>query len=89
MVNFNFLEEYATESQEIDVEQLKKGTNLKKKRYIDAIFYGEVIERKRQGKGIMKYKSGRVYEGDWSNDVRHGHGYERYQNGNVYTGQFE
>jgi len=37
----------------------------------------------------MKYKSGRVYEGEWLNDLRHGRGYERYENGNVYLGQFE
>lgn len=34
----------------------------------------------------MKYKSGRMYEGDWLNDVRHGRGYERYQNNNIYLG---
>ena len=37
----------------------------------------------------MKYKTGRVYEGDWINDLRHGHGYERYANGNVYFGDFD
>lgn len=36
----------------------------------------------------MKYKSGRVYEGDWLTDLRDGRGYERYQNGNVYLGDF-
>lgn len=36
----------------------------------------------------MKYKSGRVYEGDWINDLRHGKGYERYQNQNLYIGDF-
>lgn len=34
----------------------------------------------------MKYKSGRLYEGDWLNDLRHGRGYEKYANGNVYLG---
>jgi len=34
----------------------------------------------------MKYKSGRLYEGDWEDDVRHGRGYERYLNGNYYIG---
>jgi hypothetical protein len=41
------------------------------------------------GKGVMIYKSGRVYEGDWKDDLRDGHGYERYANGNVYKGSFE
>ena len=37
----------------------------------------------------MKYKSGRLYEGEWLNDVRSGKGYERYSNGNIYQGYFE
>ena len=36
----------------------------------------------------MKYKSGRVFEGDWQADLRHGKGYERYENWNIYIGAF-
>jgi hypothetical protein len=36
----------------------------------------------------MKYKSGRIYEGNWENDLRHGMGYELYSNGNFYHGEF-
>jgi len=36
----------------------------------------------------MRYKSGRVYEGDWEDDVRHGRGFERYPTGNTYLGEF-
>jgi hypothetical protein len=36
--------------------------------------------------GIMKYKSGRLFEGTWQNDLRHGRGYEKYENGNFYLG---
>lgn len=32
----------------------------------------------RFGKGVMKYKSGRIYEGEWMGDLRHGQGYEKY-----------
>ena len=53
------------------------------------MYYGEIVDRKRNGKGIMKYKSGRVYEGEWVEDVRQGMGFEKYTNNNVYEGQFE
>jgi hypothetical protein len=59
------------------------------KRYADAIYQGEVREKKRNGLGVMRYKTSRVYEGYWVNDVRDGKGYERYFNGNVYQGDFK
>lgn len=71
------------------MDYLRSSQIFKKKRYIDAIYFGEIVETKRNGKGVMKYKTGRVFEGDWLNDLRHGKGYERYQNGNVYIGYFE
>ena len=40
----------------------------------------------RNGKGIMIYSNGRVFEGEWMNDKRNGNGYERYSNGNRYEG---
>jgi HEAT repeat protein len=54
----NFIEEYIPESNEIDIENVKASQSFKKKRYIDALFFGELIESKRNGKGVMKYKSG-------------------------------
>lgn len=89
IINFNFLDEYIPESNEIDLEALKTSQVFKKKRYVDAVYFGEHNNGRREGKGVMKYKSGRVYEGEWLNDLRHGRGYERYENGNVYLGQFE
>jgi hypothetical protein len=36
---------------------------LKLKRYKTSVYYGEMKENKRHGKGIMLYDNGRVYEG--------------------------
>lgn len=83
------MEDYIPESTEVEMAFFRKTDLFKKKRYIDAIYFGEICESKRNGKGVMRYKSGRVFEGDWQNDLRHGHGYERYQNGNVYKGSFD
>ena len=30
----------------------------------------------KNGKGVIKYTSGRIYEGDFVNDYRHGVGFE-------------
>lgn len=71
------------------MDVLRQSQIFKKKRYVDALFFGEIIESKRQGKGVMRYKTGRIYEGDWINDLRDGKGFERYANGNIYKGDFE
>jgi hypothetical protein len=42
------------------------------------------LKGKRDGKGIMKYENGRIYEGMWDWDVRSGLGFEIYSNGNTY-----
>ena len=60
------------------MEEIKNSQNLKKKRYVDAVYFGEITEKKRHGKGVMKYKSRRLYEGEWLNDLRHGRGFEKY-----------
>ena len=38
--------------------------------------------------GLMRYKSGRFYEGHWYNDMREGKGFERYANGHTYEGYY-
>ena len=67
---------------------MKTSTKFKKKRYMDAVYFGEIVNSKRQGKGVMRYLNTRVYEGEWEKDLRQGRGYERYENGNVYIGMF-
>jgi len=37
----------------------------------------------------MRYRNGRVFEGDWDDDVRHGRGFEKYVNGNTYQGEYQ
>lgn len=82
------MEEYKPESNLIDMEVLRMSDKFRKKRYVDAVYFGEVVNMKRTGKGIMKYRSGRLYEGEWFEDIRNGLGYEKYASGNVYSGCF-
>ncbi|CDW73917.1 UNKNOWN [Stylonychia lemnae] len=71
------------------VSLAKTQENFGTKHYKDSIYYGQLEERKRQGKGVIIYNTGRLYEGDWQNDQRHGHGFEKYVNGNTYQGQYQ
>lgn len=36
----------------------------------------------------MLYLTGRLYEGDWENDLKFGKGFELYPNGNRYEGLY-
>jgi len=66
------------ESNEFDYDSIKTQDQFGIKQYKDAIFKGELQNRLREGKGVIIYNNGRVYEGDWSDDKRHGRGYERF-----------
>ena len=48
------------------------------------MYYGDFLNSKRHGKGVMVYHNGRVYEGAWENDFKHGKGYERFINNSKY-----
>ena len=66
-----------------ELEQLD-GFSVRK--FPDAVFIGQIDNGKRHGKGLMRYKNGRQYEGEWENDLRQGRGFEKYPNGNSYYG---
>jgi hypothetical protein len=91
-----FLEDFETESQEIEIEdfrqlysEIPEENRLHVKKYRDALYIGELNEKgKREGKGIMLYADGRKYEGNWLSDLREGRGYEKHRNGNLYLGTF-
>lgn len=74
------------ESKEVDLLALQEIDGFQILKYKDAIYAGIVITGKRHGKGVMKYRNKRQYEGFWEKDLRHGKGFERYPNGNTYFG---
>ncbi|EGD81036.1 hypothetical protein PTSG_10979 [Salpingoeca rosetta] len=52
----------------------------------------QISERKfvvREGKGLMKFANGSIYDGEWSNDKMHGHGKLTLSDGTQYEGSFE
>ena len=57
--------------------------------FVDGIYEGEyTFGNIREGKGIMRYFNGEVYEGNWENNMISGNGSMRYANGDVYAGEF-
>ena len=44
---------------------------------------------KREGKGIMYYKDGEKYDGEWKNGLFEGKGIYYFKNGNRYEGEFK
>ena len=48
--------------------------NFMKKEYANGIFEGEIINGKRNGQGIMNYKTGDIYQGEYLNDKKEGFG---------------
>lgn len=43
------------------MENLHQSSNLKLKKYKEAIYYGEFVSNKREGIGIMFYNNGQIY----------------------------
>lgn len=52
-------------------------------------YEGNLIDQKRHGFGIYKFKNGDQYIGDWLNDKPNGKGKYKWINGDVYHGDFE
>lgn len=57
-------------------------------KYDDGSTYeGQVIEGRRQGRGVWKFAQGQ-YEGQWKDDMQHGSGIQTWSDGRVYDGEF-
>ena len=72
----------------IDVQQLRESSYLKIKKYKDSAYYGEIVNGKRHGLGVMLYGNHRIFEGNWECDFKNGKGYEEFENGCVYQGYY-
>jgi len=80
--------EYSPKSNYVDLKKIQTSNKSKIKKFKDAVYFGDIEYLKRNGIGIMKYDSGRFYEGSWKNDLRDGKGYEHFPNGNSYEGEY-
>ena len=82
---------------DININQPLMDLNLKKtyysenmsKMYDNGRFTGDIINKKREGKGSFFFKNGDVYNGDWKNDKIEGYGVYQYKNGEKYEGEFK
>lgn len=80
--------EYVPKSDIVDFEKLKNSPNLKLKKFREAAYYGEIVNGRRHGVGVIIYNNERVYEGHWECDYKQGIGFEMFPNGNYYQGDY-
>ena len=70
-------------------ESINKDNNHQKIEYLDGKYEGQIINNKREGRGIFYFNDGDKYEGEWKNDLRHGKGIFYYNEGDRYEGDFK
>ena len=49
-------------------------------------YEGDVVQGKKEGKGILKFRDGTIYDGEFKDDVFHGNGILKYNNGGRFSG---
>ena len=52
-------------SQLFDIDKICEAEEFAIKRTKNTLYRGTLVERKRQGLGVLVYENGRVYEGEW------------------------
>ena len=52
----------------------------------DSYYQGYVQNTSKCGPGVIKWKDGTKYEGEWKDEMRHGKGQLWYPNGHFYEG---
>ena len=79
------------------IDNLTKNINFWPKRetkyYPEGRYEGEIVNGKREGKGKFYYNNdedymGKVYDGEWKNDMREGRGIETWPDGERFEGYF-
>ena len=78
--------EYEMISQLFNYAEISEADEFRIKRTKNTLYRGILVERKREGVGIVIYSNGRVYEGEWHSDKRNGRGYEVFSNNSTYLG---
>ncbi len=57
--------EYEMESNEFIYDELMNLDTFAVKHYKNSTYRGEIVDRIREGLGVIVYNNGRVYEGSW------------------------
>lgn len=74
----------------LDWHSLKHKDDFAVKIFKNSAYVGQLDQNmKRCGRGVIRYESGRIYEGSWQDDVRHGQGFEHFANGSQYLGEYK
>ena len=69
-------------------------STFKIKKYKNGVYFGQLTEEDSEGiqskcgKGCVFYNNGRLYEGEFKDDMKHGKGFELYPDSSFYEGDF-
>ncbi|KRX07607.1 hypothetical protein PPERSA_11156 [Pseudocohnilembus persalinus] len=87
---YKFFQDYEVHNPEIfTIKDILNMDNLRLKKYKQSVYFGGMdADKKRKGKGIMLYYTGRIYEGEWEQDLKQGRGFEIYSNAATYEGDY-
>lgn len=70
-----------------------KFDNFEMKKYKNGVYFGELINNDevevKDGHGVIFYFNGKLYQGEFKNDMKAGKGYEEFPDGSKYHGNFE
>ncbi|CAD8121411.1 unnamed protein product [Paramecium sonneborni] len=79
---------YKPYNKKFKYERLLKFENCRLKIYKDSYYFGQLINGKKNGLGVILSNNGRIYEGQFENDRKHGQGYERFPDKTSYEGTY-
>ncbi|CAD8075849.1 unnamed protein product [Paramecium primaurelia] len=79
---------YKPQNKQFKYENLLKFQNCKLKIYKDSYYFGQLVNGKKNGFGVILSNNGRTYEGQFENDRKHGSGFERFPDGASYNGTY-
>ena len=80
--------EYGRCSNDEDITKIMELTS-KLSRYVEKTkegYFGQTKNKKMHGKGLLRFNSGAIYQGNFVQGKKHGNGTFVYASGNVYTG---
>ena len=84
------LKNLLNENNEVINNKLNEINNsIKEIKYDNGRYVGQIVNGKKEGKGIYYLNNGDRYEGDWKNDNKEGKGIYYFKSGSRYEGDFK
>ncbi len=57
-------------------------------RLVDGVYVGDLVNQKKEGKGVFACNDRRIFDGNWKNDKKDGPGTLRFEDGRIFKGKW-